>query len=176
MFHTAVLCRFNSVISSLTVFWEKKRLGRNEVWCEHRNSLLRRSVDLSCCKIQKTGFSKKNELISLRSTKLQPSHKYSTHNHLLFPVHSIVHCGHHPQHGHQCDNRVPPRRVSAYEDPLSWLLLLFETKLSFKTLLPNGHWLIPWRCSRTEAMRHEIGSFFLKIPEHFNKAVIKFMF
>lgn len=131
MFHTAVLCRFNSVISSLTVFWEKKRLGRNEVWCEHRNPLLYRSIDLSCCKIQRTGFSKKNEPISLRGTKLQPSHKYSTHNQLLFPVHSIVHCGHHLQHGHQCDDRVLPRHVSAYEDPLSWLLLLFETKLSF---------------------------------------------
>lgn len=48
--------------------------------------------------------------------------------------------------------------------------------LSLKTLLSNGHWLIPWQCSRTEAMRHEIGSFLLKIPIHFNKAVIKFMF
>lgn len=60
---------------------------------------------------------------------------------------------------------------------IHWVDCCCYSKLNFLLkLLSNGHWLIPWRCSRTEAMRHEIGSFFLKIPEHFNKAVIKFMF
>lgn len=96
MFHTVVLCRFNSVISSVPVFWGKKKdyagmkcdlNTETHCYAEALTWAAVRSWELASSKrMNPFSYAVDN---SSQVTIIAP-----TQNQLLFTVHSIVHCGH----------------------------------------------------------------------------------